>query len=140
MAHIFHRLKIHLLTIEFWKLFVVITANIPMFRSLVYLVAVKCNSRHSQHFTEFIFLGVNNSAITVSQNHINTFWYDRNHGCKILYGHLWLWPYLQFHLAIDPVTFGHRSSHSWPKSAKSGHSWSFGHTYKTLILHPWWTL
>lgn len=26
--------------------------------------------------------------------------------------------------------FGHRSCHSWPKSTNSGHSWSFGHTYK----------
>ena len=46
----------------------------------------------------------------------------------------WPWPCLQFHLAIDPVTFGHRSGHSWPKSAKSGHCWSFGHTYNTLTI------
>ena len=43
-------------------------------------------------------------------------------------------PALQFYLAIDPVTFGHRSGHSWPKSAKSGHCWSFGHTYNTLTI------
>ena len=42
---------------------------------------------------------------------------------------LWPWPYLQFHLAIDLVTFGHRSGHSCPKSPKSVHyAWSCGHT------------
>ena len=46
----------------------------------------------------------------------------------------WPWPCLQFHLAIDPVTFGHKSGHKWPKSDKSGHSWSFGHAYNTLTI------
>ena len=43
-----------------------------------------------------------------------------------------IWQKIWSLLFIAPVTFGHRSSHSWSKSAKSGHSWSFGHTYNTL--------
>ena len=44
------------------------------------------------------------------------------------------WTDMAIPTITDPVTFGHRSGHSWPNSTKSGHSWSFGHTYKTFTF------
>ena len=37
-------------------------------------------------------------------------------------------------MAMPTISFGHRSGHKWPKSDKSGHSWSFGHAYNTLTI------
>ena len=41
-------------------------------------------------------------------------------------------------MAMPTISFGHRSGYSWPKSAKSGHSWSFGHAYNTLTITCLW--